>query len=720
MAAPVSWAGITASYVDGSSPHRLDEAMSLLNALRRAARSAWRLVRMPPNYAALRLEAEIWRRLARHPAGWWERHYDKRRFLSHVAQTDMAALEHRIAAQRTPYDTTKLNRRMFDDLAPGYCDVIIDQAESSLQGWVCLLGSGPTHLGSISWHRDYKSGLSWPLHHYAAIDAADLDRSSDVKFPWELSRLQWLIPVGQAYRLTGDERYAAFVRDTLESWMEANPCAWGVNWACTMEPAMRVFTLTWLHRIFGKSRSWDDEEFRFRLLRTLYLHLLFVRRNLEITDINGNHLTADAAALVVGGAFFGSGRPRRWMATGWSILQREIVRQVLPDGVDFEASTAYHRFVAELFYHAAASIEENGTAIPESYAHKLLLMARYTRAYTKPDGDAPVIGDADDARVLPFGQQGINDHRYLPQLILARWAPDSLAADWRQSASECLWWWGTPPADADERAPVEVASTRFSAGGNAIIRAGGDYVFIDCGPVGLGGRGGHGHNDCLSFEAVLKGHSLVTDPGCLVYSGDWRTRNLFRSTAVHNTPRLGEEEINRFVSPKDLWSLHDDARGRVEVWEDRPFWVLFRGSHGGYRRLDRAATVTRSLVLDKSRHALAWEDMVVGAAGLIMRVPLQLAPGLQVTQRENSWIGLHAGTEDFVLEWSPDIAWKVTVEPGAVAPSYGIRLDAPRLVWAADSASTRRIRLFLYPGRAPNGAIRNGLEQAVGQICPVS
>jgi hypothetical protein len=716
MVSPVSWAGITASYAGAPRSLQLGEGMNVIDALRRAMRSAWRLVRMPPDYAALRLQAEIWRRLARHPAGWWERRYDKRRLLCCLAQTDMATLDHCIATQRAPYNTAYPDRELYDDLVPGHTRVVIEQAENVLQGWVCVLGSGPVNLGTISWHRDYTSGLSWPLHHYAAIDAADLDRSSDVKFPWELSRLQWLIPVGQAYRLTGDERYATFVRDTLESWMEANPCAWGVNWACTMEPAMRVFTWTWLYRMFGESRSWNDESFRFRVLRTLYLHLLFVRHNLEITDINGNHLTADAAALVVGGTFFGTGTPIRWMTTGWKILRREIELQVLPDGVDFEASTAYHRLVTELFHHAAASLEEAGTAIPRPYIHKLLLMAGYIRAYTKPDGSAPVIGDADDARTLPLGQQDINDHRYLPQLIRARWAPEMLTADWRQSASECLWWWGKPPTDADNRAPAEVASNLFTDGGSAIIHAGTDYVFIDCGPVGLGGRGGHGHNDCLSFEAVLKGHSLVTDPGCLVYSGDWRTRNLFRSTAVHNTPRLGEEEINRFVSPKDLWSLHDDARGKVEVWEGGPFWVLFRGSHGGYRRLDRAATVTRSLVLDKSRHALAWEDKVVGAAGLIMRVPLQLAPGLWVIRRESSWIGLLAGTEDFVLEWSPDVAWKMTVEPGAVAPSYGIRLDAPRLVWAANSAETRRIRVFLYPGTTPNNAIRSCLEQAIDQI----
>ncbi len=47
--------------------------------------------------------------------------------------------------------------------------------------------------------------------------------ASDVKVPWELSRLQWLMPAGQAYLLSGDERYAEAVRAVLEDWIDAEP-----------------------------------------------------------------------------------------------------------------------------------------------------------------------------------------------------------------------------------------------------------------------------------------------------------------------------------------------------------------------------------------------------------------------------------------------------------------------------------------------------------------
>ncbi|WP_373565591.1 heparinase II/III family protein, partial [Staphylococcus aureus] len=90
------------------------------------------------------------------------------------------------------------------------------RAENALAHRVDLLGSGPKELGTqIEWHTDFKTGLSWPPRYFSDIDYNNLGRPSDVKVPWELSRLQWLIPVGQAFLLTRDDRYAAEVRDVL-------------------------------------------------------------------------------------------------------------------------------------------------------------------------------------------------------------------------------------------------------------------------------------------------------------------------------------------------------------------------------------------------------------------------------------------------------------------------------------------------------------------------
>lgn len=670
-----------------------------------------KLARMPRDYAVMRLGAELGKHLWRRPAGYWEHRVNERRLLRSLAVSDLDALHQQLQDRSHPSRCAGIDARFLEQWVPGETERIVARAEAALAGRVCLLGSGAIQLGNIDWFRDYKSGLSWPMAYFTDIDVADLDRPGDVKFPWELSRMQWLIPVAQAWQITDEDRYAARVRAVLEHWMDANPCAWGVNWACTMEPAMRVFTWSWLYRVLADAPSWHDREFKIRFLRALYLHLQFIRQNLELSDINGNHLIADAAALVAGGAFFGSGKPRQWMDLGWRLLNREIQVQVFPDGVDFEGSVPYHRLVAELLLYAAAAIEEDGATVSASFRTSLLRMADYITAYIKPDGEAPVFGDADDARVLPLGGQGINDHRYLPNLIWARWAPDKLTMDWRLSASECLWWWGEAPAVT--ASPASTGSVAFPSGGSFILRAGDDYVFMDCGPLGLADRGGHGHNDCLSFEAMLKGRSLIVDPGCYVYTADYRMRNRFRSTAVHNTPQLAGEEVNRFIAPKNLWFMHCDAQPELRLWRNDSEWTLFQGGHTGYQRLSPPVKVIRTLVLNKTMHAIGWEDVLMPSARHPMRVPIQLAPGVRLDQEGENWIRLVAGGEHFVIEWSPEEKWKVDIEEGMVAPSYGILYAGMRLAWVRTPGSNSTLRICLYPGSEPDASLRQALFQRI-------
>ena len=176
-----------------------------------------------------------------------------------------------------------------------------------------LLGSGPVELGPvIDWHRDYKTGDRWPLGYFRSIEYLNPGRPSDVKTAWELSRLQWLLPCGQAYALTGDERYAIAARDVLEQWIAANPYAASVNWGVTMEPAMRLFTWFALLRLCGRSSAWSDAGFRGRLMCSCYTHAVFTERFIERADVNGNHFTADAAALVADPPLNKPARLREW------------------------------------------------------------------------------------------------------------------------------------------------------------------------------------------------------------------------------------------------------------------------------------------------------------------------------------------------------------------------------------------------------------------------
>jgi len=564
---------------------------------------------------------------------------------------------------------------------------------------VDLLGSGVIELGDkIDWHKDYKTGIRWKPRYMRDIDYNNLEQPSDVKYAWELSRVQWLIPLGQAYLLTSEEKYARAAREILADWIRNNPYACSVNWACTMEVALRIVSWSWLFHAFKESDSWRHEGFREAFLRTLYLHGDFTERHLERSDINGNHYTADAAGLVFAGLFFGEGKaPRRWAKMGWAILCDELPKQVFPDDVDFEDSVPYHRLVLELFLFPALYRLRHGLEVSASYRERLIAMARFTEAYSRPDGSVPIWGDADDARTLPFGGQPINDHRYLMALTGLVLEDEELLKPFGGEKAEIFWWLGadaTERLQTVERSGAPPRSRAYEDGGFYIMRNDSDHVFIDCGPLGLAGRGGHGHNDALSFEAVLDGVHLITDSGAYLYTADYRVRNRFRATASHNTPMVDGEEMNRFIRPDYLWNLHNDAKAELVEWQAGRECDRLVGLHHGYSRLKAPVTPIRTIELFHPAHRLVIRDEFVGKGEHEFAIPLHLAEAVQVEKAGSSLYRLSNAGRSFHLNWSGDGAWDTRIEASELSPTYGRLIRSRQIIWCCHGRA-KDVRLLV-------------------------
>lgn len=68
------------------------------------------------------------------------------------------------------------------------------------------------------------------------------------------------------------------------------------------------------------------------------------------------------------------------------------------------------------------------------------------------------------------------------------------------------------------------------------------YLGVSITNVGQHGRGGHSHNDKLSYELYADGIAYQSDPGTYVYTESKEWRNRFRSSLAHNSPYFGEEQ----------------------------------------------------------------------------------------------------------------------------------------------------------------------------------
>jgi uncharacterized heparinase superfamily protein len=238
-----------------------------------------------------------------------------------------------------------------------------------------------------------------------------------------------------------------------------------------------------------------------------------------------------------------------------------------------------------------------------------------------------------------------------------------------------------------------------------VLRHADTHAVIDCGDVGMRGAGGHGHNDVLSFELFLNGFNVVTDCGAYVYTASREWRNRFRSTAFHNTLQVDGEELNRFVSPDQLWQLHYDALPEAAGLKTSARVDRFRGAHRGYERLSSPVSHTRELFLSRTAPRLLVVDRVGmnGTHSLVWR--FHLDPAVTATVHDVD-VRLVAGhREAWLLTDAVTGTFSLSVEPGWVSPSYGVKVPTTVVVWRT-SAAQPIVASFLFAERQLSASAR--------------
>jgi len=545
---------------------------------------------------------------------------------------------------------------------------ILNQADKVLTHKFDVLGSGEVDLGwPIDWHCDFKSGHKWPLDHHIRLTLTSKDGGFDIKVPWELSRFHQTVRLGQAYLLTLDEAYAREAVAQIEHWIKANPIGFGVNWAGPMDVAIRAVNWIWTYYMILESEALN-EKFLGLWLTSFKEHGEYIAKNLEDGWPRTNHLIANLVGLAYLGIMFPEfDDAKNWREIGLKRLWSELENQINPDGMDYEASTSYHRLVTELGLSAAALCIANDIEVPEVARARLRSMLDVIMAYTPPNGRAPLIGDADNGRLLPLGvhtdiYQSLNDHRHLlalGSLVLEREANDwagfvnpgergwSVVAgmEWQDAFwyftsdaaarfTEVLAWLTPRPQNADEDDWVDVGygfrvraralsprpvtvddfaqSRGFEASGLYVMRNENVHVAVDAGEVGQDGVGGHAHNDVFSFTLSAYNHQYVIDPGSYLYTSNPKERNLFRSTLYHNVLQIDDYEINR-IPEDEMFRLENDARIVMHRWVSHKDFDLLDVSHTGYERLNPSIRHRRRFWFEKNSGILLVHDIVVSA-----------------------------------------------------------------------------------------------------------
>ncbi|MFI5447130.1 heparinase II/III family protein [Polaromonas sp. UC242_47] len=169
----------------------------------------------------------------------------------------------------------------------------------------------------------------------------------------------------------------------VERWIEENPPGYGNGW----EPypiSLRI--VNWIKWAMGGGALSS------RAIASLAIQVRFLSERLEF-HLLGNHLLANAKALIFAGAFFEQEEAGEWLTKGLAILRREMPEQILADGGHFERSPMYHAVILEdmLDIENIANAYGLGVIIEAGVVDK---MRDWLATMCHPDGEIAFFNDA--------------------------------------------------------------------------------------------------------------------------------------------------------------------------------------------------------------------------------------------------------------------------------------------------------------------------------------
>lgn len=354
-------------------------------------------------------------------------------------------------------------------------------------------------------------------------------------------------------------------RELLIKWIQENPPTLGSGW----EPyptSLRI--VNWIKWNLAGNELPDE------CIHSLSAQIRWLSKRLEF-HILGNHLFANAKALIYAGLFFNGPEADKWLSTGLDILNHEVKEQILKDGGHFERSPMYHAIILE----DLLDLLNVSTAFPDLVPEQRLLewksvvekMFSWLRKMLHPDGGFSFFNDT------AFG-------------IAASFTALNEYAERLNIKSEIK----------------NVSLTHLSDSGYVRIESDSVVGLIDVAPIGPDYLPGHAHADTLSFELSLFGNRVFVNSGISQYGND-SLRQKQRSTALHNTVSING------MDSSEIWAGFRVARraypDKLNI-ENNTNEIIVSCSHNGYKRL-RGKCIHKREWLFKE-HSLCITDKITG------------------------------------------------------------------------------------------------------------
>ncbi len=387
------------------------------------------------------------------------------------------------------------------------------------------------------------------------------------------------------------------------------------------------------------------------MLEILTMQAAWLAGRLE-RHLLGNHLFANAKALVFAGLYFEGPQAASWLDTGLKIITNELPEQVLADGGNFERSPMYHAIFLEDVLDLINVVNCWSGLEVDNWRETAGRMLAWLAAMTHPDGEIALFNDA------AFGVAP----SLAELMVYAKRLGVAISPQYLDHCSSDLITLRSTDVESKKSKKMP-ALLHLSASGYVRLQKQDALALLDVAPIGPDYLPGHAHADTLSFELSVFGQRVVVNGGTSRYGvGPERLRE--RGTAAHSTVEVAGQNSS------EVWGGFRVARRAYPFdlqLQDQAERLLVACSHDGYKRLSGAPVHRREWVLDTG--CLQVADTVRGGDhSAVARYIVH--PGVKVTAAYNNiWeLTLASGhnLRVFVEEG------KGRLEPASYAPEFGI------------------------------------------------
>lgn len=586
-------------------------------------------------------------------------------------------------------------------------------ADRVLRGTFDVFAIKQAELGfPPEWNRDLKTGTVAPLTFGKTLNYRDESIVGDIKYLWEPNRHLQLVTLAQAWRLTGQDRYAQGCQILLDSWFVQCPYPKGVNWVSSLEHSLRLLNWSFAWHLLGGNDSplFAGEAgiaFKSRWLQSVYQHCHFISGHFSFYSSANNHLLGEYMGLLVGVLTWPIwDECASWQAKALQGFEQEALVQTGEDGVNKEQAFYYHHEVMDMMVLCGLISRANGVEFAPAYWQRLEKMMGFLAAVMDREGNVPMVGDADDAHMVRLSQEADWSHdRSLLATGAVLFERGDLAAKAGNFDDKSRWLLGDAAAAKFAtlvRPEVELPRTAFPEGGYYLLGArygAADEVraVVDCGPLGYLSIAAHGHADALAMVLSAGGQELLVDPGTYAYHTQKKWRNYFRGTFAHNTVRVDGVDQSE-IGGNFLWLRK--AKAYHEVAETQGDVQRFIGWHDGYHHLADPVTHRREITFNATNNCFDVTDVLTCKGRHEIELCWHIAETCTVVLTDDC-ATVNSGAVRLTLTMAQAILKPVMMcgqdEPpaGWISRSFDVKVPTSTLVWHGSIQGDTRLNTRL-------------------------